>query len=1198
MNDFAAPRIFISYSRKDGAEFAAKLRDTLTAADLSIWQDIVALEGGRDWWTQIEDALKSKSLQHFVLVVTPGALASGVVRREIRLARQEAKTVSPVKGPDLGDLSKLPRWLGQLYDLDLNEHHTTLLRVLQAPSQQKRVAMMAPEPPADYVPRPIEYEDLKKELLDTKGDSVAITAALRGAGGYGKTTLARALAHDPDIQDAYFDGILWVELGERPDNLLAIIADLIERMTGARPGFETINAAASALGEALGGRRILLVVDDVWREQDLRPFLQGGVNATRLVTTRIDNVLPASARRMPVDAMRAIEALSLLSQGLPDDQARRHSQALAKLAARLGEWAQLLKLVNGFLRDRVVKARQPLGEALAGVNRRLNEKGLVAFDFKNAEDRTKAVARTIQVSTELLEPAARERFSELGIFPEDADIPVGIVARLWANTGGLDDFETEDLLNELYGLSLLLSLDFERRTLRFHDTVRQFLQDNSGEERLIRQHQHLIASMKGIRNAEGTPSIEARYFYLYLPHHLAAGNERDSLDKLLADPGWLDAKLAATASPQSLLADFEQFGTSSLHDLIARTIRLTTSICARDQAQLLPQLYGRLMACQDPMTEQFLIDAKRLVSRPAILTARPSLTPPGAENARLEGHLDSVRVLAVMRDGRLASGSDDRTVRLWDVNIGKEIARFDGHTASVRALAVLSDDQLASASDDNSIRVWDVQTGAEIAKRTGFGTGLVALPDGRLAFGANDRTLRLWAVASGAETALSYNGRLEGLAVLPDGRLASLTSPDSGSDFRLRTIQLWDIKTGVEVARVSTTTDRVWALVPLSDGRLVSASGAGVRVWNAETDDSTTLLKEQVSCLAVASDGRLVGGYYDRLRLWDVATGKGLASFEGHTGSIFASAVLLDGRLASGSFDNTIRLWDPATRAKSPRLEVHSGIVRALSVLPFGRLASGSDDGTIGLRRFDGKARGDKLVGSDGSVSALAALQTGLLASGTQGATVTVWNVEARTKVARLGGHKGWVRALAVLEDGRLVSCSNDKTIRIWNVASASQMSCMWGHTDSVRALTVLPDGRLASGSYDRTIRIWDLNEGVELARFVTGARIYALAALANDFLACGSDCESVGLWNLNTGIETARLVGHTARITALAAMPNGRLASGSADRTVRVWDTFERKEICRFEADVAIFCLAALPNGQLIAGDQIGRLHWLEIVD
>jgi hypothetical protein len=55
-------RTFISYSRKDGADLAAGLRKTLEKENLSVWQDIVALEGGRDWWSQIEDALKSKAL--------------------------------------------------------------------------------------------------------------------------------------------------------------------------------------------------------------------------------------------------------------------------------------------------------------------------------------------------------------------------------------------------------------------------------------------------------------------------------------------------------------------------------------------------------------------------------------------------------------------------------------------------------------------------------------------------------------------------------------------------------------------------------------------------------------------------------------------------------------------------------------------------------------------------------------------------------------------------------------------------------------------------------------------------------------------------------------------------------------------------------------------------------------------------------
>jgi TIR domain/NB-ARC domain len=239
MSDHPTARIFISYSRKDGDPLAAKLRELFVEQGLSVWQDLIALEGGRDWWSQIEDVLKAKALHHFVLVVTPGALESPVVQCEIRLARQEGKTVSPVRGPGPADVGKLPRWLGHIYDIDFPEQRALLIRVLQGPSTQKRVAMMAPEPPRDFVQRPAEFGALKQQLLDAKGDAVAITAALRGAGGYGKTTLAKALAHDPDIQGAYFDGTLWVQLGEKPTNLTSTVSDLIEIIEGRGPDCKT-----------------------------------------------------------------------------------------------------------------------------------------------------------------------------------------------------------------------------------------------------------------------------------------------------------------------------------------------------------------------------------------------------------------------------------------------------------------------------------------------------------------------------------------------------------------------------------------------------------------------------------------------------------------------------------------------------------------------------------------------------------------------------------------------------------------------------------------------------------------------------------------------------------------------------------------------------------------------------------------------
>jgi hypothetical protein len=63
-----------------------------------------------------------------------------------------------------------------------------------------------------------------------------------------------------------------------------------------------LNAASAELATTLGNRRILLIIDDAWREQDLRPFLQGGPNTTRLVTTRLDRVVPDNAVRQPLDA--------------------------------------------------------------------------------------------------------------------------------------------------------------------------------------------------------------------------------------------------------------------------------------------------------------------------------------------------------------------------------------------------------------------------------------------------------------------------------------------------------------------------------------------------------------------------------------------------------------------------------------------------------------------------------------------------------------------------------------------------------------------------------------------------------------------------------------------------------------------------------------------------------------------------------
>src|SRR5690242_2488227 len=106
-------RVFLSYARADGQEFARELRTRLEGEHISLWQDRVSMEGGRDWWLQIVEALNH--VEFMVLVMTPAALQSPIVRKEWRYARQQGVCVYPVKGPFPLDFASLPRWMREVH---------------------------------------------------------------------------------------------------------------------------------------------------------------------------------------------------------------------------------------------------------------------------------------------------------------------------------------------------------------------------------------------------------------------------------------------------------------------------------------------------------------------------------------------------------------------------------------------------------------------------------------------------------------------------------------------------------------------------------------------------------------------------------------------------------------------------------------------------------------------------------------------------------------------------------------------------------------------------------------------------------------------------------------------------------------------------------------------------------------------------
>jgi hypothetical protein len=352
---------------------------------------------------------------------------------------------------------------------------------IQAESPKGPAApFQAPAPAADHVQRRAELDGLKHYLLADAGNDgegkqkyrlLAKTVGLHGIGGAGKTTLARLFCADREVRQACRDGILWIPIGKHPPDPRAQIADLVAALEGECDGCSTLPGARARLQAALAGKEILLVLDDVWDEAQIRDVVEVSASTARLITTRNTLTLPFEAIPVDVGTMNEEDARRLLAGGLPAGS----EAAFASLASQLGHWPVLLRLANRALRQRVNVQKTALPKALDAVERDLTRKGVLAFDpAHSAVERDQAVAATVEASLELLDADERQRFTELAIFPQGVPIPLARAAELWQLTSGLPSDVAEELITRRLDPLSFLDYNGESETLHLHDMLRRY----------------------------------------------------------------------------------------------------------------------------------------------------------------------------------------------------------------------------------------------------------------------------------------------------------------------------------------------------------------------------------------------------------------------------------------------------------------------------------------------------------------------------------------------------------------------------------------------------------------------------------------------------------------------------------------------------------------------------------------------------
>ncbi|GAA3452270.1 trypsin-like peptidase domain-containing protein [Dactylosporangium matsuzakiense] len=610
-------------------------------------------------------------------------------------------------------------------------------------------------------------------------------------------------------------------------------------------------------------------------------------------------------------------------------------------------------------------------------------------------------------------------------------------------------------------------------------------------------------------------------------------------------------------------------------------------------------------------------------------------TPPRLERTVLDGHaapVFSVCSFVMERRPMLASGGEDRTVRVWDATTGQLERLIQFHEGPVRSVCgVIVDGRtlLASAGQDGVVVLCDPRTGVferVLQGHTDWVRAICAVPGPDctwLASVSDDRTLRIWDPAT---------GRCECVVTGSTGWLTTVCAISGGAGTLVAfagydgVIRLWDAAQSSHVDLVlDAQAGWITSLCPMTSdsGRLLASTGydGAVRVWDVDRAELITSVEgdghPMTGLCAVEVEGSTLLAATNEageIRLSDPLTGSVERILTGHTDRVRGVCAVTAGNrslLASVGDDGTVRVWDPRTGHADQVIDGgRVGPVYDICVVPrdgVDLLATTAPDGLV--RLWD-PATGDErheLPGHPFGVTSICAFSSEHhfeLAVASGDSKVRLWDIDGG-QIDHVLDATVTVTVVCTVSTGSrelLATAGEDESVWLWDgtrtVVDRALGSLMSGQ---VTAMCPIPrDGYelLAWATDDGTIRLWDTVERRPLwerhahVREISG--LCHLNVRGQSIIATSSTDKTIRLWSPEGGAPIREpLQGHTGPVRAVCALPTDDgelLVSVSDDRTVRIWDplTGDLRQVIPVH-HVALSC--AYNNRRLLIGLDVGLL-------